>query len=223
MTYRALIRWSVFTMAFIIGLGIWALYKAPPGMEIPLHWNAAGQADELGPVLRGVMMTSLIGCGTIALIAAIPFFEPMQNKMDKSQPFYLSVWAAMLPFLLLLTVLILAPVFGWSFSPSILLVGIGFLFLVIGNMLPKSRRSFFMGIRTPWALSDEENWIATHRFGGRVFMLCGAGLLLSGMVPLTSIVRLELALAMIVVTVVLPIAYSFLYWRQHKGERRGGL
>lgn len=51
---------------------------------------------------------------------------------------------------------------------------IGFLFLVIGNSLPKCRQSYTMGIKLPWTLNSEENWQRTHRLGG--FLYCAAGL-----------------------------------------------
>ena len=40
------------------------------------------------------------------------------------------------------------------------------LFLVLGNYLPKVRRTTFFGIRTPHTLSNEEVWDKTHRFAG---------------------------------------------------------
>ena len=48
------------------------------------------------------------------------------------------------------------------------------MFLVLGNYLPKCRQSYTMGIRLPWTLADEDNWNATHRFAGRVWIVCGA-------------------------------------------------
>ncbi len=39
--------------------------------------------------------------------------------------------------------------------------------------MPKMRRNWLMGIRTPWTLSDERVWDKTHRFAGPLFMLGG--------------------------------------------------
>ena len=43
---------------------------------------------------------------------------------------------------------------------------VGVMFIIVGNYLPKCRQSYTMGIKLPWMLNDEENWNATHRFGG---------------------------------------------------------
>ena len=88
-------------------------------------------------------------------------------------------------------------------------------FIIVGNYLPKCRQSYTMGIKLPWTLNDEENWNATHRFGGWVWMAGGAVFLaVTAMGGMNTIFALVLVAAM----VLLPTAYSFLYYRRHRGE-----
>lgn len=92
---------------------------------------------------------------------------------------------------------------------------VGVMFIIIGNYLPKCRQSYTMGIKLPWTLNDEENWNATHRFGGWVWMAGGAVFLaVTAMGGMNTIFALVLVAAM----VLLPTAYSFLYYRRHRGE-----
>ena len=94
-------------------------------------------------------------------------------------------------------------------------VMVGILFIIIGNYLPKCRQSYTMGIKLPWTLNDEENWNATHRFGGWVWMAGGAVFLaVTAMGGMNTIFALVLVAAM----VLLPTAYSFLYYHRHRGE-----
>jgi uncharacterized membrane protein len=54
------------------------------------------------------------------------------------------------------------------------MVGGVFLFFAwLGNMLGKTRRNLWIGIRTPWMLASDPVWIATHRLGARIFMAVG--------------------------------------------------
>ena len=93
---------------------------------------------------------------------------------------------------------------------------VGVTFIVIGNYLPKCRQSYTMGIKLPWTLHDEENWNATHRFGGWLWMVCGAALLV---LSVTGLLRNPAALlTLITAMVLLPTAYSYLYYRKHSGE-----
>jgi len=63
----------------------------------------------------------------------------------------------------------------------ILFSGVGVLFLILGNYLPKTRQNWLMGIRTPWTLSDERVWDKTHRFAGPLFMAAGMAVLWSAL------------------------------------------
>ena len=93
---------------------------------------------------------------------------------------------------------------------------VGVTFIVIGNYLPKCRQSYTMGIKLPWTLHDEENWNATHRFGGWLWMVCGAALLV---LSVTGLLRDPAAfLVLVMAMVLLPAAYSYLYYRKHSGE-----
>ena len=46
-----------------------------------------------------------------------------------------------------------------------LLPAVGLLFIMIGFMIRKAKRNFFIGIRTPWTLSSDKVWDETHRVG----------------------------------------------------------
>ena len=52
---------------------------------------------------------------------------------------------------------------------------IGILFIVLGNIMPKTRRNGFIGFRTSWSMYNDETWRMTHRFGG--YALVAAGIL----------------------------------------------
>lgn len=42
----------------------------------------------------------------------------------------------------------------------------GAFFVLLGLVLPRVRRNPWIGVRTPWSLSSDENWAKTHRFAG---------------------------------------------------------
>ncbi len=63
---------------------------------------------------------------------------------------------------------------GYRFDMTFIVnIVIGFIFIILGNYLPKIKRNYTIGIRTSWALNSDENWSRTHRFSGYVFVLTG--------------------------------------------------
>lgn len=108
--------------------------------------------------------------------------------------------------------------FHWSVNgkdSSIILVSIdffGILSLIIGNYLPKCRRNSTIGIKIKWTLENEENWNATHRFGGIVWVACGLGFFMLGCLPLKLTVPGVAVL--VALMVILPTGYSYRYYRR---------
>ena len=92
-----------------------------------------------------------------------------------------------------------------------LMLLIGVVFIVAGNYLPKSRQNYTVGIKIPWTLNDVENWNATHRFAGRLWMAAGVVILATAWLgqPLVFF-------PIVVLMVIAPVAYSYLYFRRHR-------
>lgn len=91
---------------------------------------------------------------------------------------------------------------------------VGLLFIVLGNYFGKIKPNWFVGIRTPWTLSSETVWNKTHRFGGKVFILGGAVMMISGIVPLAW--RLPLFITNIIVLLLGTVVYSYIVYLQEK-------
>ena len=52
-------------------------------------------------------------------------------------------------------------------------IGIGLLFLVLGNVMPKAKPNNLMGVRTIWSYSSEAAWRKSQRAGGIAFAAAG--------------------------------------------------
>ena len=94
---------------------------------------------------------------------------------------------------------------------ALVLMGVGF--LVIGNYLPKCKQNRTLGIKLPWTLKSEANWNATHRLAGKLWMAGGVLFLLCVFLPKSA---LYIALLILLpVMVLVPLVYSYLYYKKH--------
>ena len=96
---------------------------------------------------------------------------------------------------------------------ALLLLGI--VFAMIGNYMPKCRQNYTIGIKVVWTLSDEENWNATHRLAGKLWMIGGLLLMLCAFLTgpaLTWVMPVVLG-----IMVVAPILYSWWFSQRKKG------
>src|SRR3990167_5695555 len=167
------------TMA-LISAGTWS--ALPATGDVPVHWGIDGTPDRFGsrseaaialfalPVITG--LTGLV-------LAFAPALDPRKLNLERGQRAYLATWISVLALLVLVHGGIARMMAAGPASESggfirWVIAGCALMFIVIGNYLPKTRSSFFFGIRTPWTLSSDTAWEKTHRFAGRLFMLAGA-------------------------------------------------
>ena len=221
MKVRSLLLVNLLLVALMAGFAFWVASIAPAGMELPTHWNAAGEVDQTMPALRALLMPAGVLLFVALVFAVTPMLEPLQDKLDKSAPLLRAVWIGMMALFVALQGIVAGPVFGYSPGAGAIMVLVGLLFVVIGNTLPKSRPGFFVGIRTPWTITDEDNWVATHRLGGKLFMLAGVALVLVGVLDVSGEVRFAVMIGGTILAALVPVFYSWWFWRSHRHPGKG--
>lgn len=214
MTYRRMTYLSGGVALALAAVAATALARVPAGTRLPTHWNAAGEADGFADAATALFLPVLLTVGLSSVFALLPRLEPMQDRLERSRALMVTAWTGLLAVMAVVELMVAGPAFGVRPPATLMLAAVGVLFVAIGNMLPKSRPGFFVGIRTPWAILDEDNWIATHRLGAWTFIVGGALMIAAGVLPLEAAIRQALVIAALVVAVVPPFAYSFWYWRR---------
>jgi uncharacterized membrane protein len=193
-----------------------AIYSRLPE-RVPIHWDINGQVDRTAGRLVGVLLTPAISLGVWLLLLYLPRIDPRRAAYASFADTYQVIINALMLFLTLMQTIVLGAALGWPLSiPQLLGAGIGLLFMVLGNEMGRLKPNWFAGIRTPWTLSDPENWRRTHRFAGKVFFLAGllivvASLLLPPTISFFVLMTGTLGAA------ILSVGYSYVFWRQHSG------
>lgn len=93
---------------------------------------------------------------------------------------------------------------------------LGAMFALMGNFMPKCKQNSTVGIKVKWTLQNEENWNATHRFAGRVWVI--GGFLFMGLVFLPADLQIPGMLIGIFVLAFLPMIYSYSYYKKQQQE-----
>ena len=52
-------------------------------------------------------------------------------------------------------------------------IGVGLLYIVLGNIMPKAKPNNLVGVRTIWSYVSEEAWQKSQRAGGIAFAAAG--------------------------------------------------
>jgi uncharacterized membrane protein len=166
---------TIASITLIVLLFIISLYLYPQMPEqMAIHWGIEGTADGYGSKLIGLFFIPVVLVLLFPLMYVLPRIDPSKG-LEKFRSTYEWFVFGFLFYMGYVHLLSLAWNLGWRFSFIRLLApAIGLLFMGIGLVLRDARLNWFMGIRTPWTLSNEGVWDKTHDVGGKLFILCGA-------------------------------------------------
>ena len=194
----------------------------PETGNIPVHWGIDGTpnrwADRNGAmaVLWSMPATTLFA-GLV--LAFAPMIDPRRKNLETGRRGYLAIWISVMVLLVCvhggMALQMTRGAIGASLPSDIVrwvIAGAAVLIIIVGNYLPKTRSSFFFGVRTPWTLSSDVAWEKTHRLAGPLFMIAGA-LGLAGAFLLNGL-WLALQLTFWVgIAAIVSVIYSYFAWR----------
>lgn len=194
----------------LVGLLLWD--QLPE--QLPTHWNINGEVDAWSS--KGFAVFGL-PCIIAALHWLCVFASYFDTKNREYHPKAATLVLWICPSIsLLLGTLQYAAALGLALRVQVILpLFLGLLMVIIGNLLPKMRQSYTMGIKLPWTLNNEENWNKTHRFASKLWVACGIVIMATAVLG-----SFWFLLGVLVVMVVAPTVYSYLYYRKHRGEQK---
>lgn len=208
------IQLLLIALMFLIGV---LTYSHLPD-QVPTHWNIRGEVDGYGSRTFGALGIPVITLGIFFLFRLLPTIDPKKRNYAR---FAKSYWAIKLVFIIFMFTLYSATIlYSLGFPVNITFVVnllIGILFIIIGNYLGKVKHNYFVGIKTPWTLADEEVWKKTHRLAAPLMVGAGASFIIGALVrhSATSI----LSFGMIMVAVLVPTIYSYLLFRKRHPDK----
>jgi len=192
---------GIILFSFLFGI---YLYPQMPE-KIASHWNVQGQVDGYMSKFWGLFLMPLISAGLFLLFIAIPKIDPLKTNIEKFRKYYDGFITLVIIFLFYLYLLTIFWNMGIRFDIIQLLApAFGILFYYCGILTENAKRNWFIGIRTPWTLSNDAVWDKTHKIGGKLFKI-------SGIVVLFGIFFRNYALFFILVPVILVAIYTIIY------------
>ncbi|WP_242235865.1 SdpI family protein [Bacillus cereus group sp. BfR-BA-01316] len=211
-------RKHVFPLLLIaLTIIVWCIAWPYLPEEVPSHWNVAGEVDghmsKMGMMIFDIAIMVFI----YALLTVLPMIDPKHGNYDKFSKGYKVMNYSVLFVLFLVNIIGIGAGLGYQVlmnsTPYII---VGLLFIVIGNYLPQCKPNYFVGIKTPWTLSNEEVWRKTHRFSGKVFVVLGVVMMLSSFAPVAG--KSFLVIGIIIGAVGLTMGYSYVAYKKEIGS-----
>jgi len=185
---------------------------------VPTHWDIHGLPNRYSPKWTLYLLGPGLMAGIVLLTRLLPWLSPKPFEVESFRSTYIQI--------MLMTVAVWAYIDGvilWAGAGHsvnegrAVLSGVCLLFALMGNVMGKIRRNFYIGVRTPWALANERVWNATHRLAAKTFVLGG----LAGLTLVAMGLSGWPTFAVLMAGALVPAVYSLVFSKQL--QRRGEL
>lgn len=192
-------------------------YPHLPSM-VPVHWDVHGNVNGWEPKWKLFVVDPAIMAGMMLLFHLLPWLSPKRFEVDSFRSTYLFIMVAVMALIAGMHLMILAPALSWQINISRAVVcAVSLLTALMGNVMGKVRRNFYVGIRTPWTIASERVWHVTHRLAAKTMFIGGTAALLAAILGSPF----WLSITLIMVGVFIPVVYSLVFYKQL--EKRGQL
>lgn len=181
------------------------------------HWDAEGNVNGYMSSFWAAFLMPLVSVGLLLMFMAIPSIDPLKANITQFRNYYNIFVTVIIVFMLVIHGITLAWNLGYDqFNIGMAIMPlVGLIFIVVGAVIRKAKRNFFVGIRTPWTLTSDYVWDETHKLGGILFMV--AGVITVFTFPLGEL-GMWIVMPAALIAGFVPIIYSYiLFVRQGKG------
>ena len=161
---------GIIILSFAVGI---YFYPQMPD-KMASHWNIQGEVDAYISRFWGLFLIPIISIGLLALFVLIPKIDPLKENIKRFRKHFDGFIVLIMIFLFYIYLLTVLWNIGIRFNMAQLMIpALGILFYYCGILVENAKRNWFIGIRTPWTLSNEKVWDKTNRIGGKLFKVTG--------------------------------------------------
>ncbi len=185
--------------------------------EIIIHWGIDGTANGWGSHATAFIVLPLI---LLAVHWLCVILTVVIDKNDNQNKMLMNVMFWVIPIISIsVSAMMVTTALGYTSNIfAVMLLLFALLFIFIGNYMPKTVRNRTMGIKIKWTLANDENWNATHRFAGKLYVAIGFICILA--MPLPEKILPYVAIALILTVAIIPMVYSYRFYKKQIADGR---
>jgi len=181
------------------------------------HWNVEGVADGWGDKNILVVFIPFLTIGLYILFRFLPRLDPKKENYIKFDSAYHAFKLLIIAFMAVIYFVSVYVNLGYDLSISNIVTWlVGGLFIIIGFLIKNVKQNWFMGIRTPWTLSNEDVWRKTHLMAQKVFIVGG---ILFLFIPYVSASFVPVIFIFVIIMII-GLSFGYSYWLYRKLEKK---
>ena len=204
------IIWLILLLPFIYSVIVWN--KLPD--RVPTHFDVKGEPDDYSGKAFALLLLPAMNVVLYFILFFIPRIDPRKKNYAAFGSSYQNIRMLIHLFFVGMFIFITQTTSGGQpLKLNAFLSGMLLFFALLGNYMRTVRSNFFVGIRTPWTLSNDMVWRKTHELGGKIWFYTGIVLA----IIVFFLPQMAAAIVMfcgVFLMVIIPVVYSYLEYRK---------
>ncbi len=196
----------------IIAAFLISIYFYPMMPEkVPTHWNFKGEIDGYSGRLSGSLIMPITNLIMYIMFIFLPALDPKKENYRLFESTYIYFRYLFHIFFFAMHIMIISASLGYIVNTTrLVMFGISLLFMLMGNVMGRVKHNYFVGIKTPWTLANEEVWRKTHRLAA---LLWTAGGLIGVILSIFNVNLWFIFVAILILPSIIPIIYSYIVFK----------
>ena len=180
--------------------------------RIPTHWNFKGEIDGYSGKTAGTFLMPILNLAIYVLFIFLPALDPKKENYKLFESTYRYFRYLFHIFFFGMQVLIITAALGYAVDTGrFVMLGISLLFMLMGNVMGRLKHNYFIGIKTPWTLANEEVWKRTHRLSAYLWSCFG---LVGAIMAILKTNPVVIFLTILIIPTMVPLVYSYAIFKK---------
>jgi len=152
-----------------------------------------------------------IALAAYLIVTNLSYFDPKnQNLQSVAQIDKISLLVVLL--MSCLSCYIIYSAYSGYIGNALTIILGGFM-AILGNLMHNIKPNYFIGMRMPWTLDNENNWRKTHQFGSKIWVAGGLITMLASFLTSPDKVMTYIFIPVVLLMVIIPGIYSYKYFK----------
>lgn len=184
--------------------------------KIPTHWNFKGEINGYSNKLSGALIMPIINLFMYVMFLFLPVLDPKKENYKLFESTYIYFRYLFHIFFICMHIMIIAAALGYMVNTGrLVMLGVSLLFMLMGNVMGRLKHNYFVGIKTPWTLANEEVWTRTHRLAAKLWT---AGGLIGAVLAVLNFNLSWMFLIILILPSLIPLIYSYMIFSKLKNR-----
>lgn len=209
--------WLILLLPFIYILIVWNTIPD----QVPTHFNIKGEPDDYSGKAFALLLLPVMNIVMYFILFFVPRIDPRKKNYEAFGSSYQNIRLVIHLFFVGIFIFITQTTSGGQHLQLNAFLSMMLLFFaLLGNYMRTVRSNFFVGIRTPWTLSNDVVWRKTHELGGKIWFY--SGIVLAVVVFFLPEMAAGIVMGCgVFLMAIIPVVYSYFEFKKIAGDDDG--